>query len=481
MSLDTSRVSQPSEDTPPMSVDPRRWITLAVVLTATFMGLLDTFIVNVSVPSIQRDLHASFAEVQFVLAGYTLAYAVVLTTGGRLGDLYGRKLLFLVGMAGFTLASAFCGLAPNPAFLIVFRVVQGSMAALMLPQVLSIIQVSFLPKERGVALGFYGATVGAAAILGQVVGGLLITANFLGLGWRPIFLVNVPLGLAAFVATLFLLRESHAPGSKELDLVGVVLVSAGLFLLVFPLVENRIAGWPWWLVFCLILSLPVLTTFAWYEYWLTTRGHAPLVVLSLFGRRAFTVGILMVLALYGSSAGFFLVLAYYLQEGLQFSVLSAGLTFLPMGIGFFLASATAAKLVPKLGRGVLTLGTSGMILGYVLLLVLIQQNTPVVESVPLMVVLFIEGLGQGLVTTPLITTVLARIDSRDVGTASGVFTTTTQIANALGVAIIGLIFANEVGRNGAYAHGFIISLVVILGLGMLLFLFVFLLPSKRKQ
>ena len=152
-----------------------------------------------------------------------------------------------------------------------------------------------------------------------------------------------------------------------------------------------------------------------------------------------------------------------------------------MGIGFFLASATASRLVPKLGRGVLTLGTSGMILGYVFLLVLIQQNTSVVESVPLVVVLFVEGLGQRLVTTPLITTILARIDSCDVGTASGVFTTTTQIANALGVAIIGLIFANEVGRNGAYVHGFITSMVVILGLGMLLFLFVFLLPSKRKQ
>ncbi|MBA2678049.1 MAG: MFS transporter [Ktedonobacteraceae bacterium] len=401
-----------------MSVDPHRWITLAVVLTATFMGLLDTFIVNVSVPSIQRDLHAGFAEVQFVLAGYTLAYAIVLTTGGRLGDLYGRKLLFLAGMAGFILASAFCGFASNPAFLIVFRVIQGVMAALMLPQVLSIIQVSFLPKERGLALGLYGATVGAAAILGQVVGGLLITANFLGLGWRPIFLVNVPLGLVAFVATLLLLRESHAPGSNELDLVGMGLVSVGLFLLVYPLVESRIAAWPWWLVLCLILSLLVLATFALYEHWLTRHGHTPLVALSLFGRRAFTVGILMVLTLYGSSAGFFLVFAYYLQEGLRFSALSAGLTFLPMGIGFFLASATASRLVPKLGRGVLTLG---------------------------------------------------------------VFTTITQIANALGVAVIGLIFANVVGRNGAYAHGFAISLLVILALGMLLFLCVFFLPSKRTQ
>lgn len=479
MSLNTHLTSKQGEETL-MEGDPRRWITLAVILAATFMGMLDTFIVNISIPSIQRDLHASFAQVQFVLAGYTLAYAVVLTTGGRLGDLYGRKRLFLIGMVGFTLASALCGFAPTPILLIVFRVIQGSMAALMLPQVLSIIQVSFESKERGVALGFYGATLGAAAILGQVVGGLLIAANILNLGWRTIFLVNLPIGLVAVVAALLLVRESHAPGTKKLDLVGVALVSVGLFLLVYPLVESRTSGWSFWLSFCLIFSLPVLALFALYEHWFAVHGHSPLVVLSLFGQRAFVVGIVMVLVFYSSSSGFFLILTYYLQAGLTFSALRAGLTFLPMGVGFFLASATASKFVPKLGRDVLTLGAGIMLLGYLLLILLSQQRLQVVGIVPLIAVLLAEGLGQGLLTAPLITTVLAGIASRDVGMASGVLTTVTQIASALGVAIIGLLFANVVGNHGAYAHAFVISLIMILGLGVLIFLFVFLLPSKRS-
>jgi MFS family permease len=210
------------------------------------MVLLDTSIVNVAIPSIRNNLGASFAEIQWVLAGYTLAYALLLITGGRLGDLYGRKRLFMIGMAGFTLASALCGLAPGSTVLVGSRVVQGVMAALMFPQALSVIQVSFAPRERGAALGIFGAVVGLATIMGPLAGGLIIGNDTTGGAWRFVFLVNVPVGVVSLAAAAWLMRESRSPQASRLDLAGVSIASLGLFMLVFPLVEGRDANWaPW--------------------------------------------------------------------------------------------------------------------------------------------------------------------------------------------------------------------------------------------
>ncbi len=236
----------PAELTSAPPLDTRRWLALAVVVSASFMAIFDQFVVNVAIPTMQRDLHASFAQIQFVIAGYALAYAVTLITGGRLGDIYGRKRLFMLGMAGFTLASALCGLAPGPELLVGARLVQGFGAALMSPQVLSIIQVTFPPEERSKALGVYGAVIGIASLAGQALGGFLIRADLFGLGWRIVFLINLPIGGAALIAARALVPETRSAAATRLDLGGVAIVTAGLFLLTFPLVEGRDAGWPVW-------------------------------------------------------------------------------------------------------------------------------------------------------------------------------------------------------------------------------------------
>ncbi|MBV9121783.1 MAG: MFS transporter, partial [Planctomycetes bacterium] len=246
------------EDSASLAPDPRRWLGLAVVLTAAFLGVLDFFIVNVSIPAIQEHLHAGFAQVQLMIAGYGLAYAVCLITGGRLGDIHGRKRMFVLGVAGFTLASACCGLAPNPELLVAARVFQGIAASLLFPQVLSIIQLSFPNHERHIAFGIFGMVMGAASFSGNVLGGLLVQADLFGLSWRPIFLVNLPVGLLALLGAGPLLSESRSPKARRLDLGGVAIVSLGLLLLVLPLVQGREAGWPRWAFLCLGGSVPVL-------------------------------------------------------------------------------------------------------------------------------------------------------------------------------------------------------------------------------
>jgi MFS family permease len=288
---------------------------LIVVLLTTFMGTLDVFIVNVAVPSIETSLSASFAEIQFVVAGYTLAFAVVLATGGRLGDLYGRKRLFLLGVAGFTLFSVFCGLAPAAIWLIIFRVLQGGMAALMLPQVISLLHVSFLPGERGKAFSAYTTMIGFASIMGQVIGGLLLAVNVLGLGWRSVFLVNVPIGAIALVAAWFLIRESRAPLAYRLDLGGVAFLSSALFLLIYPLVRANSGGWSLWS----IVSLVVALLLPGYEQWLTLHRKAPLVPLALFWSRSFVAGVLSIFLVQMLFGAILLTLAFCLQDGLHYS------------------------------------------------------------------------------------------------------------------------------------------------------------------
>jgi EmrB/QacA subfamily drug resistance transporter len=222
------------------------FVALAIVLVAAFMVLLDISIVNVAIPSIQRDLHATFPEIQWVIAGYALAYGVMLITGGRLGDIVGRKRMFIVGVGGFTVASALCGLAQSGLQLVFFRVLQGLMASMMYPQIFSIITIAFPPERRAAALGILGGVIGLATITGPLLGGILINANLFNLDWRPIFLINVPVGTLAIVAAVLRLEESRPPSAPKLDIPGVLIASAGLFLLSFPLVEGRDAGWPWW-------------------------------------------------------------------------------------------------------------------------------------------------------------------------------------------------------------------------------------------
>lgn len=419
---------------------PRRWIALAVVLAASFMVLLDVSIVNVAIPSIQRELHASFGEVQFVLALYSMAYAVFLITGGRLGDIAGRKRMFMLGMAGFVVASALCGVAVSPGMLIASRVLQGVMAALMYPQVLSVIQVSFPPRERAGAFAVFGAVIGVATIAGPLLGGVLIQANILGLDWRPIFLVNVPIGAGALVAAALLLPESRAPRALKLDPGGVAIATTGLFLLVWPLVEGRDAGWPAWAFVSLVLSIPVLVGFVLFERWKTRRDGSPLVDLTLFHDRAFRIGLVVTILFLAGIPAFFLTFSIDLQIGLGFSALRTGLTTFAFALGTFLSSAASARLAGRLGKHVLVVGAGVLCAGMAGLILTIHLRGTGLSGPELYPALLVCGLGMGCVIAPLVNVVLAGIHSGSAGAASGVLTTAQQFGGALGIALVGVLF-----------------------------------------
>jgi EmrB/QacA subfamily drug resistance transporter len=427
------------------SADPRRWLTLIILLLAAFMNLLDVSIVNIAIPSIQRDLHASYADVQWALAGYTLAYALVLITGGRLGDIFGRKRLFLIGVIGFTVMSALCGTAQSPGMLIGSRVVQGVMGAIMVPQVLAVIQVIFPPAERIKALAGFGVTAGLGAVSGPLLGGLLIQHNLFGLSWRPIFLINVPVGIIAVAASAVLVRESRAPRPPKLDPVGVGLVTAALLLLLYPLVEGRQLGWPAWTFISMAAAAPVLAVFIGYERIKARRDGSPLVRLSLFRERGFSAGMAIAIAFFLGIASFGLVLTLFLQLGLGFTPLHAGLTFLPFSLGVLASSGAAARLAPRFGRGVTMAGAIVIAAGMAGLSEIVHHYGAAVTTWELVPGLVAAGLGLGAVIAPLADIVLAKVPRQDAGSASGLFNTGLQLGNSIGIAVIGVIFFGMLG------------------------------------
>lgn len=451
--------------------DSRRWWALAVVLAATFMALLDSFIVNVAIPSIQSDLRASSSDIQFILAGYTLSYAVLLVTGSRLGDLFGRKRLFLWGMLGFVAASALCGAAPTAVSLILFRVLQGVAAAAMMPQVLAMIRIGFPAAEQARAIGLYGGTIGIATVAGQLLGGWLIGQDLFGLGWRSVFLVNVPIGAMALLAGVPLLRESRSHAASRLDLNGALLLTASLLALAFPLVQGREAGWPVW-SFVLLGCFPIgLALFIVYERKLLENGKSPLMPLSLFRDRGFTLGISLILAFYAIASALFFTMAVMLQQGFGYSALDSGLTYLPLGIGFFLASLASPKLAGRFGLGVLGAGAFLTIAGLLISWAVVRHGGADLGRNDLWPSLFVLGIGQGACAAPLIGAILSKVRQENAGAASGILTTATQLSTALGVCFVGIFFyralggevsASEVVRQARYAHAFAVSLVFVL-------------------
>jgi EmrB/QacA subfamily drug resistance transporter len=423
------------------------FVALAIVLIASFMILLDISIVNVAIPSIQRDLHASYAQIQFVLAGYQLSYAVVLITGGRLGDIVGRKLMFMIGVTGFTLASLLCGLSQSGEQIVGFRVFQGLMAALMYPQIFSIIQVVIPPERRATAFGLFGATIGLATITGPLVGGILIKLNIAGTDWRPIFLINLPIGIGAVIAALIYLPESKAPNAPKLDLGGVAIVSLALFLLTFPLVEGRDAGWPLWSYAMLVASAVVFAVFAWFERRRERNGKDPLVALSLFKNRSFMAGVLLYFVFFSAMPALFLSLTLWLQIGLGFEPLKAGLTTIPFAVGSGIFSGVAARLVTGQGRNVLSAGGAILVVGVLAIIFTAHQVGPGLNGPELIPALFLSGMGLGLVISPAINFILATVEMKDAGSASGLITTVQQTGGAVGVAIIGVIFFGLLASN----------------------------------
>jgi EmrB/QacA subfamily drug resistance transporter len=438
---------------------PRRGLVLAVVLAGTVLTVVDVAIVNVAIPSLQQDLDASFGAVALVVTSYTLVYACLLVTGGRLGDIYGRRRLFVTGLLIFTGSSALCGLAPSIDVLIAARVLQGVGGALMYPQVLAVIQVTFTGEERTRALGIFGAVAGFSAIGGQLVGGLLLSADLFGLEWRPVFLVNVPLGALATVAALVVLPRDRPEGKERLDLGGVALLAVALAALMLPLLTGRDAGWPAWLMLLLVLSAPALAVFALYELQLRRRGGAPLVPLELFRNRSFAGGIPIALLFTASYASFLLLLVLYLQEGLGFSPLASGATYTPAALGFLVTSLTAPPLVRILGRHVLTVGYLLAALGLLATAATADAAGPALHGWELAPTLFVAGLGQGLGMSPLVGTIVAGVPPGQAGAASGVVTTVLQAGNVLGVALTGLVFYGLLDGSAAedYTQAFVRS------------------------
>jgi EmrB/QacA subfamily drug resistance transporter len=423
------------------------FVALGIVLIASFMVLLDISIVNVAIPSIQRDLHASYAQIQFVIAGYQLSYAVILITGGRLGDIVGRKLMFITGVTGFTLASLLCGLAQSGEQIVGFRVLQGLMAALMYPQIFSIIQVVIPPQRRATAFGLFGATIGLATITGPLAGGLLIKLNLAGMDWRPIFLINLPIGIGAVIAALIYLPESKAPNAPKLDLLGVAIVSVGLFLVTFPLVEGRDAGWPWWSWAMFAVSLVVFAVFAAFERSRERAGKDPLVALSLFKNRSFMAGVVLYFVFFSAMPALFLSLTLWLQIGLGFEPLKAGLTTIPFAVGSGVFSGVAARFVTRFGRNLLSIGGAVLVAGVLATIFTARQVGPGLQGPELIPALFLSGIGLGLVISPSVNFILAAVENKDAGSASGVITTVQQTGGALGIAIIGVIFFGLIGSN----------------------------------
>ncbi|MER7751105.1 MFS transporter [Kitasatospora sp. NPDC097643] len=428
---------------------------LPVVLTATFMTALDVFVVNVAAPSVQADLGAGPSAVQWVVAGFSLALAAGLVTAGRLGDRYGRRRVFALGLALFTLASAGCGLAPTASVLVGARVVQGLAAALMGPQVLAILRTAFEGVAQARAFARYGLTMGVGAVFGQLIGGLLIRADLFGLGWRSCFLINLPVGLAALALVRRCLPESRAPQRPGLDPVGVLLVTTALTGLVLPLIQGPALGWPLWTWLCLGGSTVLLTGFVVHQHrtrtTTTSSGTgtaAPLVDTRLFRSRAFGAGLLAQLAFWLGQASFFLVLALHLQQGRGLDALGAGLVFTAIGLGYLLTSNVTHLVTARLG-GRRTIALGGLLMAAGLgLLALATYEVPDGTVWWLAPGLFVDGLGMGLVIAPVTSVVLAGVEPSLAGSAAGVLATVQQVGGALGVALIGLVYYGANGGGG---------------------------------
>lgn len=441
---------------------PPSWGTLIVLLAGVFITTLDFFIVNVAIPATQADLRASAAAIQWVVAGYGLALAALLITAGRLGDILGRRRMYMVGMALFTVSSAACGLAGSPEALIAGRVVQGASAALLMPQVLGIVNIVYTGASRARAFVAYSLTIGLAGVFGQLIGGGLIEIDLFGLDWRSIYWINVPVGVAALLLTRRLVPESRGSGGTRLDVVGVVLVTAALVAVVLPLVQGREQGWPLWTWLSLAAGPVLLAVFTAHQRRLGRRDGAPLVDLAMFRERSFSAGLGVALGYQLTTASFFLVLALFLQLGHGMSALDSGLLFVTLGIGYFAGAARAAAIAARLGRQVITLGGVLTALGYAMLAAT-AAATGADGSVGLLVPgLVLSGLGMGVALAPMSAIVLGGVTARYAAAGAGVLNTAQQVGNALGVALIGIVFYGELGAGASpndYAHAFTWALI----------------------
>ncbi|HTJ36527.1 MAG TPA: MFS transporter [Dactylosporangium sp.] len=430
---------------------------LPALLTVTFMTALDFFIVNVAMPAIQLDLRAGPAALQWVVAGFGLALAAGLITGGRLGDIYGRRRVLSAGLTLFTVASVLCGVAPQAWALIAGRVLQGAGAAMIMPQTLAVLRTAVPAPAQPKAFARYGLTLGLGAVFGQVVGGLLIRADLFGLDWRMCFLINLPIGAAALVM-LRAVPESRGGGSR-LDLGGAALVTSALVALVLPLIQGPQRGWPLWTWLCLGLAPVLFAAFVLHQ-----RGRAgALVDLAMFRRRAFSTALVSVQVFWMGQASFFLVLALYLQSGRGLSALGSGAVFMAVGGGYLLTSTNAHRIAARLGRHAVTVGALVMAAGLAALAVAATHSVAA-----LLPGLALEGVGMGMALAPLTTVALSNVAPEHTGAASGVLATVNQTGNAVGVALVGIVFYRAASITAGFQAGVVALVVLEVALALLI-------------
>lgn len=434
-----------------------------VLLVGAFLPPLDFFIVNVALPSIRGELGASSSAEQLVISSYAALYAVTLTTGGRLGDLYGRGRVFFIGLIGFAAASMLCGLAWSPWALVAGRALQGVTAAVMAPQALASVQAIFPEAEKPLALSLYGAVFGLAAVVGQTLGGVLISLDLMGLGWRAIFLVNLPVAILVVLFGIPLLKETRAQNARKLDLGGTALSMVTLGALIVPLIEGREAGWPPW-SWLSLMAVPALAWLFWrYETRLARTGGMPLLDPAAVQAPGLGRALLIALLFYAIGA-FFLLFSVYLQDALHATALGAGLVFLPFGAGFLLGPLSTPFCRRILGAYVNPVGMGLEAVGFIGLVWAIVAAPSGVSPAPLAAILFVIGFGQGLALPTLMRMVTGRVAPAFSGMIAGIVSSTLQVGTALSVAVIGGIFYTVLGARtdpAAITQAFVVAILCI--------------------
>ncbi|MEO3977689.1 MFS transporter [Streptomyces sp. CAU 1734] len=420
---------------------------LLVLLSAMFLAQFDFFVVNVAAPSLESSIHADPAALELIVGGYAFAYAAGMITAGRLGDRYGHRRLFVIGTIAFAITSGLCGLAVNPEQLIVARLAQGLAGAVMVPPVLAIITAYFPDEKKGRAMAWYGVSAGLGSIAGQVLGGALIAADFAGLGWRNIFLINVPIGLVIAIAAMKILPARKSASRVGLDPLGAIGVSVALGLLLVPLTMGHVSGWPAWTWISMVLAVPALLGTLHWERTLAARGGDPVLVLSLFRSESFRGGVIASVAFMLYFGSFMFTLTLLLQSGMNLGPFQAGLMFAPMGIAFTITSMVGGRLTARWGMNALVVCGAVTALGLLLLAVPLAVSDTTVGLPWVVICLGLIGAGNGVVLPALFGAALTTVRPQDAGIASGILTTTQQFASAAGVAVIGALFFTVAGTE----------------------------------
>lgn len=426
---------------------------MVILLVAGFMNLIDVTIVNVALPSMQKALAATTSQIEWVVAVYILVFALGLLPAGRMGDIIGRQRMFNLGVGVFTLGSAACGLAPSIETLLAARVLQAIGGAMMTPQTLAIVPALFAPHERGLPFALFGLSAGLASVSGPLLGGVLIEQDIWGLGWRPIFLVNLPVGMAAIALALRYLPKM--PGNPRLknDFIGIALAGLALLMVVFPLIEGRQAGWPLWFFAVMVGALPVAGLFVTWQFRQEARGQAQVLPGTLMRNGTYLLGAMLAAVMFSGIPGFFLVLAQYLQLGYGLDALHSGLTTVPFSVGVLVASIISGSLGARMPRQRITLGALCLTAAMVWLGIVVQATSSEVVWLAFMGPLLLGGIGLGTTISPLYQVVLGAVSGQDTGSASGALQALQQVGGALGVAIVGEIFFSRLaGLNATDPH-----------------------------